>query len=171
MDSKLAQAQAAAKELKQFIAELKDKRIQALGVKERLLEEKNLLLSQPLNRDDLKQFIATYVDARAEAFPKLAKLGDTFSRMANPSRGASAYVRGKALNLRDVNSFPGKTPEEVRRFFGGNLEFFPGHLITGSDIAACYFFGDVIKTKMFEAFDGLFSGYALPAERQDVGTS
>ncbi|WP_240122841.1 hypothetical protein, partial [Pseudomonas aeruginosa] len=63
MDSKLAQAQAAAKELKQFIAELKDKRIQALGVKERLLEEKNLLLSQPLNRDDLKQFIATYVDA------------------------------------------------------------------------------------------------------------
>ena len=171
MDSKLAQAQAAAKELKQFIAELKDKRIQALGVKERLQEEKNLLLSQPLNKDDLKQFIATYVDARAEAFPKLAKLGDTFSRMANPSRGASAYVRGKALNLRDVNSFPGKTPEEVRSFFGGNLEFFPGHLITGSDIAACYFFGDVIKTKMFEAFDGLFSGYALPAERQDVGTS
>lgn len=93
MDSKLAQAQAAAKELKQFIAELKDKRIQALSVKEMLLEEKNLLLSQPLNRDDLKQFIATYVDARAEAFPKLAKLGDTFSRMANPSRGASAYVR------------------------------------------------------------------------------
>ncbi|WP_162946002.1 hypothetical protein, partial [Pseudomonas aeruginosa] len=63
MDSKLAQAQAAAKELKQFIAELKDKRIQALGVKERLQEEKNLLLSQPLNKDDLKQFIATYVDA------------------------------------------------------------------------------------------------------------
>ncbi|WP_240122929.1 hypothetical protein, partial [Pseudomonas aeruginosa] len=63
MDSKLAQAQAAAKELKQFIAELKDKRIQALSVKEMLLEEKNLLLSQPLNRDDLKQFIATYVDA------------------------------------------------------------------------------------------------------------
>ncbi|ENZ3816568.1 hypothetical protein ACGJAZ_004398 [Pseudomonas aeruginosa] len=47
MDSKLAQAQAAAKELKQFIAELKDKRIQALSVKEMLLEEKNLLLSQP----------------------------------------------------------------------------------------------------------------------------
>ncbi|HEK2250290.1 TPA: hypothetical protein SMS80_005561 [Pseudomonas aeruginosa] len=171
MDSKLAQAQAAAKELKQFIAELKEKRIQALGVKERLLKEKNLLLSQPLNKDDLKQFIATYVDARAEAFPKLAKLGDTFSRMANPSRGASAYVRGKALNLRDVNSFPGKTLEEVKSFFGDNLEFFPGHLITGSDIAACYFFGDVIKAKMFEAFDGLFSGYALPAERQDVGTS
>lgn len=171
MDSKLAQAQAAAKELKQFIAELKDKRTQALSGKERLLEEKNILLSQPLNKDDLKQFIATYVDARAEAFPKLAKLGDTFSRMANPSRGASAYVRGKALSLRDVNSFPGKTPEEVRSFFGDNLEFFPGHLITGSDIAACYFFGDVIKNKMFEAFDGLFSGYALPAERQDMGTS
>ncbi|EKJ7936391.1 hypothetical protein L5559_004586 [Pseudomonas aeruginosa] len=123
MDSKLAQAQAAAKELKQFIAELKDKRTQALSGKERLLEEKNILLSQPLNKDDLKQFIATYVDARAEAFPKLAKLGDTFSRMANPSRGASAYVRGKALSLRDVNSFPGKTPEEVRSFFGDNLEF------------------------------------------------
>ncbi|MGV8664266.1 hypothetical protein ACV357_35080, partial [Pseudomonas aeruginosa] len=102
--SKLAQEQAADNELQQFIAESKDKRIHALSVKEILLEEKNLLLSQPLNRDDLKQFIATYVDARAEAFPKLAKSGDTCSHIANLSRGASAYVRGKALHLRDVNS-------------------------------------------------------------------
>ncbi|WCI94793.1 hypothetical protein PMJ89_25640 [Pseudomonas aeruginosa] len=122
MDSKLAQAQAAAKELKQFIAELKDKRIQALSVK-KCYWKKNLLLSQPLNRDDLKQFIATYVDARAEAFPKLAKLGDTFSRMANPSRGASAYVRGKALNLRDVNSFPERHRKKSEASLAAILSF------------------------------------------------
>lgn len=135
------------------------------------------LQSMPLCRDDIKQFVCDYIDARAAEYPKLAGWGSLFEKVAYPLRygwassdSVSSETGKRApLCLRDVDEALGSFEGDQRTFENG-LQFFgaASTVNTRTDYAAYFFFGDLIKARIVEHFDALCPNYH-PADASRIG--
>lgn len=138
---------------------------------------RDALLAMPLCRDDAKQFICDYIDARATEYPKLAGWGALFGKVAYPLRygwaspdSVSSETGKRApICLRDVDDALGSFEGDQRTFEGG-LQFFgaASTVSTRTDYAAYFFFGDIIKARIVEHFDAFFPNYH-PADAARIG--
>ncbi len=162
-----SKSQILAQQLQGYIREQQERRDALHLDRTTLVGERDALLSAPLGKDDVKQFIFDYIDARAAEYPKLADWAGLLDSVAYPRRymwhSNLRTETGKPapLCLRDVDAAVRGTPSEHLATFEDGLRFFgAGHQINlRSDLAAYFFFGDLIKNRIAENFDAFFGGY------------
>lgn len=151
----------AAGDLQKAVSELKERRLALVTSREALQAKKDFIYRQPLAKDDIKDFIFATIEKSAAEYPKLAKWKENFRALAYPSRDArhaEAYeIKTPTICLLDVEQSIGAGEVVARHTFGRDFfSFFNAAVFANGHAGACFFFGDIIKSKIAEHFDEFF---------------
>ncbi len=164
-----------AETIREHVSELQNARAELADARDALAAEIEAIHSAPIGPADALQFCMDYIDSRAKAyvghFDHLAKALDELAwpRRRDVPAGAAGFAKGAPLCLRDVDAGLSGDWQAITAHFADGLRFFgsgtPGHRF---DEAAYFFFGDIIKSKLRENFDQLYSGAPVPAEYAEL---
>ena len=154
-------AEDAASNLRKAIDDLRQQREQ---LKQQLAEheaQREALYLQPISKADAKQFLFDYIDGWAAQWLSHGALDDLFAKVAKPNRDAewasANQISDPWLCLRDIEHvMSGELPSTGHVFNLKVLPIFGGALTGMNDTyigGACFFFGDLLKTKLGEHFD------------------
>lgn len=147
--------------IREHVATLHTRRADLIASRDQARAEIEAHYTDPLNRDDAKQFCLDYIDAQAKRIPTV--FAAVIADVARPRRysGGPAHVpgvtKGDPLNLRDVDAgLSGDAIKASERFSDG-LDFIGAGSGTMKSASTMYFFfGDIIKAKLADHLDTLY---------------
>lgn len=158
-------AEEAAKSLRKAATDLRAQRSELQEQVDGLNAKREALYLQALSKADAKQFLFDYIDSWAEQYLASGKLEVLFQVMAVPCRDEQ-FAKANNLTvsylcLRDVEIVlaSGEMPKGKSIFRTHPLPIFGEGIaqMNASYIgAACFFFGDLVKTKLEQYFDAKY---------------
>lgn len=152
------------------IEELNAAKAPLTGERNALAGEKEALLSAPLARDDLKQFVGDFIDTRASDYTARADWMGLMKGFIYPKRAGSTLHSNIPLSLRDVDEVMKAGGSRATAVFGDmevpRIVQDKNGIFRNTDDGFYFFFGDLIKSKVAEYLDANFPQYTRDDEKR-----
>lgn len=162
----LKKAADAAVEVRKAVAALNEQRGSLVGEMVKLQDERDKLYRDPVAREDVKQFIFDSIDHASRNYLEVENWASALKKFAYPKRDEMWKERQgistPMLTLTDVEKgFDSVSGGLNRQVFGReSFSWMNGNALSmSSPPVMCFFFGDMIKSKIDEHFDSLFPPY------------
>lgn len=174
--------------VEQAITQLGERKHALLAERSALHSRLGELHTGPVRRDEAKAFVLKSIDSLAAAFPQAAKWPDLFNAFSAPLGERPVFngvnltpwpaKRSGPLCLADIDALgdkgtAGKRSNILPMIVGDSALAFIGNAADPDHLqkALCFFFGDVVKSKVGEYFDRLYPVRKYPADGPDGGMS
>lgn len=143
-------------DLRKFLTDKRAQRAELVEEQKGLQDRLEFLNTAPLGKDDVRQFIADYIDARRNHYASLGAIKSQIWNVLHPMQLGTPSGQEKPMNLAMADR---ALAGDTNVFFTREPNFFTaGRGNQWLDYAALFFFGDAIKEQVLAAFDDNFPG-------------